>query len=849
MSGLVDAPSPVGVPASPALLLFSALLLAGCSDSTGPDDPGGPGPGPGGGSGSSARVVITPGALLLTAAGETMQLTATVLDAAGQPVQTNVTWHSSDPAAVHVSSDGLATASGGLGSAQITAVAQGVTSVPALALVASTVAGVVSVPDSLILTDPVAIVPAAVYGPGWQYRIKVRGVNLAAGQLVVGTGGRSLAGRVVAASAQGAETELTVELVPLHQLFADLQINETIPLVEMAMGTGGSNLRAPTTPGVGTATDFTLGRFKCSASGSVPSLDLPNPTLNIQPRLSLALGYANGLEKYAVVGRVTADFGYKPVFKAVFEGKATCETVLKTVTLPIGGVIAWFFGIQVPLGVGFELDGKLEIAEVGFDVSAHAEATAELGLLCPAAGGTCTGITSFEIPQPDFDFEFIAPDPSEQFKVALGAKAFIFARPSVGTSFSASTQFAFLEATAGVKQSIDLATATRQVEETDYASGFALESLIDVGPGTDLTAAIEKLEKLLGTDLDPDLTLVAIADTVAESPKGTFTITPAAVAPGNDAGLGEMATFTVDLDPITYLGIQSVEKVEIFWRKDDGNGGFTLEPGRPGCTDILASPGQTTFTCQTDFLEEHAGEQTFYAFVHAKMFGVPLPIPLEVASDGVANLAVGGQCPANPLVAELLEEIGASDGDGGGSWETEVIAKDWGNLEAFATSTAPVPPPGGHGFIGPGVTVELGFFDELSFVPLDPERVGELAVLVLDVSGFIEVSGAGNAEDIDVHTFVRFYSGYDDVDISHRASEDGLGMFPFSQQATLPVHLGQWANFDGYLVVNVGPGEDASTSTSSARLRIDRLVEVRDLQGNVIPIAQVCTSSGHEYPT
>src|SRR5690606_16590344 len=112
-----------------------------------------------------------------------------------------VTWQSSNPSTVSVSNDGLATAGAGRGSAQITAMAQGIRSQPALAFVASPAAGVVLIPDSMIVTDPVAVDPAAEYGPGWRYRIRLQGINLAVGQLVIGTGERSLAGRVVSATA------------------------------------------------------------------------------------------------------------------------------------------------------------------------------------------------------------------------------------------------------------------------------------------------------------------------------------------------------------------------------------------------------------------------------------------------------------------------------------------------------------------------------------------------------------------------------------------------------------------------------------------------------------------------
>jgi hypothetical protein len=789
-------------------------------------------------------VVIEPGAVLLTAAGETMQLEAKVYDAAGKPVQASVTWRSSDAGTVSVSSGGLATAMAGLGSAQITAVAQGVESEPALALVARPATGVVLIPDSLIVTDPVAVDPDAEYGPGWRYRIRVTGDAPEGGQLVIGTGGRSLAGRVVGATSQGAETELTVELVALNQLFADLQIDETIPLVEMETGTGGSSWRAPE-PGWGPAgfeaadTEFKLGRFECTASGEVPKLDLPNPKLDIDPDLSLALGYANGLKKYAVVGKITADFGYKPVFKATFEGKVGCEAELLTATVPLGGFLALFVGIQVPLGVGFELDGKLEIAEVGFDVSAHAEATAELGLLCPAAGGSCSVLTSFDIPQPDFGFEFIAPDPTEQFKVELGAKGYLFAKPAVGSKFSRKAQFEFLAATAGLKQSIDLATATRQVKETDYASGFKLERQIDVGPGKDLASAIEKLGKWLGVDLDmDDLALVDIDKTLAESPKGTFTITPATVEPGNDEALGDMATFTIDLDPVTYLGIQSVEKVEIFWKKDDGNDDFTLEPGRPGCTDISGSSGQTKFECATDLLEAHAGEQTFYAFVHAKLFGVPLPIPLEVALDANAKVYVGeAECPVPPdwAVAEIVDSTIIEDGPGIREY-TKSVGYDHVSVNIRVVSE-------GLGWVA--VSPDIYITDYIKLIPLEGWPADERGVI-------IRVRNTGRYEMQTAECSVN--SGNADIDLNlpfggifhtHRYCDAGTGTeeidevkgFGFSPES-------DWQLVYGAVKGNVRVSREGEVE-ASAELTT-QVLGVEDYAGNEVAV-KICSASGTDY--
>ena len=64
-------------------------------------------------------------------------------------------------------------------------------------------------------------------------------------------------------------------------------------------------------------------------------------------------------------------------------------------TVPLNGWLSMFYGVQVPVGIGFELEGTLEIAQVGFDLSANATATAELGLRCGA--GACQGVNKFDL--------------------------------------------------------------------------------------------------------------------------------------------------------------------------------------------------------------------------------------------------------------------------------------------------------------------------------------------------------------------------------------------------------------------------------------------------------------------
>jgi hypothetical protein len=789
-----------------------------------------------------ALIEVTPSTLLLTGSGQTQALSLRVLDADGLPTRADVVWSSTNAGAVSVDADGVATAVAALGSAQIVAQAGGVSSLPALALVATPAPGAVLVDDSLVVGDVTAADPTAEYGLGWRYQVRLRGLNVQPGAVLVGTGEQRIGGRVVSATPAGDEVVVVLELIPLPELMAAVQIDETIPLIEGPDEAPGASVWPHAGPLGPERVEFTLGRFKCDASGSVPDLDLPNPTFNINPSLSLRVGYSipgGGLQSLAAVGSVGADAGYKPVFKAAFEGAVTCSTKLRTLILPIGGWFSWFFGAQVPFGIGVKLDGKLEIAEVGFDVKANATATVELGLDCPPSG-SCTGLNTFEVTRTG-SFEFIAPDPTDQFKLTLGGHGYLWANLTLGSPLSESLQFEAVAAKAGLKQSVDLATAHKQAEDTDYASGFRLAFLANVGPGKDLDKAIKKLGDLLGTELKPDLTLLDVDENLDESPKGTFTITPASVAPGDDEALGELATFKVELDPVTYVGLESVDKVEIFWKREDDDGGFTLEPGRPGCTGISASAGQTMFECQTDFLEEHRGEQTFHAFVHARLFGVPLPIPLEVAKDGSAVLQVG-DCPEPPDNGHSIwTGVGIYPADDR-PWSTNTAELDTAGYGIVAGSvSAASSDPNKY---SKNSVVDVEWQDRLYFIPTDPERLEESVTLRFRHLGHAEITRSGAARTQST-VLARGHG----TNLSGRENENWPTpqRVDFDEVVELPIKLGEWSLIWGQLTLRADAFKVGSTTASGSSTIT--LIDVRDDSDEVVPIAQFCSSSGELYGT
>ena len=135
-----------------ALILFLSIGLVSC--------------GSGGGGGgvvavsdnSVARVEVTPKAVLLSGAGESETLSVTAYNAAGQLVSTSsaaalssLTWTSNKPADVSIDADGILTSHASLGSAQIVAEVDGVSSAPVLVTVAQPAAGAVLVDDTQVV--------------------------------------------------------------------------------------------------------------------------------------------------------------------------------------------------------------------------------------------------------------------------------------------------------------------------------------------------------------------------------------------------------------------------------------------------------------------------------------------------------------------------------------------------------------------------------------------------------------------------------------------------------------------------------------------------------------------------
>ena len=598
-----------------------------------------------------ARIIVTPGSLLLTTAGASAELHATVLDASGETVDAAVTWDSSDPSIATVDADGTLTAIGPIGVTQVTAHADGVSSAPVLAVVATPVEGAVLVSDAQVVTDIEPLDPEADVGLGWRYRARLSGIEPPeVGAAMIGTGEQPIGGRVVTVEADGDDVLVTLEVVGLDALFTALRVEAAIDLAlvdaelppEIVEGYTVTRLpdgtlefvpREAVEPALHTAStaEFEFGLFRCEATLGAFPLRLPKaPSFSLKvPNLGIYvdLDDEHSLQQVGLAGVLEAQIRDLGFTVQPFAGKVACETELMKLTVPFGGPLALVFGAQVPIGVGFEVDGSLVLAELGLNAGLTTEAQFDVGY-DRSLGDWQFRHSATATTQPKF--EFVWPAPTDQMRAALSLHAFAFADLKLGSRWSKALGFKLVRTTAGAEHRVDVAGRTAQWKAPNYASDFVTEAkaVATAGTGTDY----ERLEQLLGIKIKPlEVTLVQFE--LGRSPKGSLAIEPETVlARTGEDPVGELATFTVTLDRNTHFGLGSVRGVEIWWERRNSSDELVLMPGRDDCHQ-LAGAG-LTFTCQTDFLESHEGTNAFVAFVEASMFGVPLPFPLQLTGTG-----------------------------------------------------------------------------------------------------------------------------------------------------------------------------------------------------------------------
>ena len=599
-------------------LVLVLALLAGC--------------GGGGGSESDAaleppaQVVIEQKGLLLADQGQSAQLQARALDANGHPLPDAPSWISSRPDVVQVDADGRVTAAAAAGSAQVVARVGAINSAPLVVVVAEPAAGVRTLSDEQIVGDPSETDPAAAPGRNNTYRIVLAsGVELPAiGQRMLGTGSKPLAGEVT--HVDGTTRTVTLRPVAPRQLLPNLRINEVIDLAQAEISIPPDIAAAYDVKRNGTTLEYTPRRVAGQAGGRVSALqavgtralppytecesdvpgigeDAPPPvTLSVPPLFSVTLPsqveYVDtperGVERLILKGETSAKVEYGLKVVAAFEGKVGCTAELGTLTVPIGGFLAWVAGAQIPYGVGWELGGKLTVADFGIGGKAEVTGPVEVGFACPALQG-CGFVREFNL-TPKNEWTTNGPSPAD-LRLDVGLSAFGYANFNLGSRIFSSLQVSGFTAKFGAKLAGSFAPQATQVQDTQYKSDYKLSLEATAGIGGDLEGILDVLgiESLNALDLNLSLDL-------GRSPSGTVSADRARFITGDRVNL----RVTLDrTDFLTGVGPYNVKKVLLV---HDSAGTLQVVGTRE------AVPGDTTFDFEVDATGPGSASD-FHAFV------------------------------------------------------------------------------------------------------------------------------------------------------------------------------------------------------------------------------------------
>jgi hypothetical protein len=575
------------------------------------------------------RVVITPGAALLTATGESRLLTAQAVDAGGNPVPAIITWSSSDAAAVSVAGSGMITAHTGAGSAQIRAQA-GNRSATAMVVVAQTVPGAVLVSDSQIATPPQPVDPNALFGVGYQYTVTLQNVSAPAiGAILLGSETMPVAGRVLAVAPIGPQTVVTLAMVKLNEAFAELSINETVELSTLTVlpevtaaftvtheldgsltfALKPSKARALAAP----TTGFEVGPFDCEVEGSAVQLELLAAEFNFQDRLTYSTVWNSSQQKIVIQGQPQLSVSLKPSLRAQLQGRLECKVKLTERIIPVPGPVGIFLGAVVEVGGGFSIEGATPIATgVSIEIKDEASGTFEAGFDC--LNDVCQAVKSVELVHSNSaDVKDNVSLTPEVDRLELSATAFLYADLKAGITlfrrFGAggfgvrNMELDVLGATVGPKLAGEFASEETQAADPNYASTYELSLEGSIGAGKRIDDFIALVD-ISVVELELTTTLA-----LAHSPTASVT------ASQTQAQAGDVVTFTLSFitNTVTFPFIgYNIEAVRVY--KKTPGGGLLV------AAEVLsASAGQHRFELPVVVTEPLTVTTRYVAFVQTKV--------------------------------------------------------------------------------------------------------------------------------------------------------------------------------------------------------------------------------------
>ena len=605
-----------------ALATFVLVSACGGSDSSAPAPAPAPTPVPAAEPARATRITVTPAGLVLRP-GEPAQLSATVLDQRGAPMTgVTVVWHTSN-SAVTVAADGKLTAGANVDSTQITAEVGSTRSAPIHAMVVQMVTGARLVSDEEVLLEPEPIDNAQSGAPGSRFNARIGGAAPAPGQVLLGSGGKPIAGRVVSTTPAATGHDVVLEIVGLAEVFEQAKIVSVIdastlpvqfpsgdPISETVLPNGTVDRRftltvpATTAPALAASRasalgategreraavtrNFSVGPLKCKAEGNAAP-NFAASSLEVSPVGALGVVESTFIvDGGAAYAKVLAQ-GYFGVqisgslrLSGQLDGSVKCKAILVSVPIPVPPQVALIVHPVIPIGLGFSVNGTLNSPglELKLDSSVSQPITAGFELL---SDGTLVNLSVLDRTQLQSSFNWnLRADPAAAgFRFEADASAGLFAdvgltSPFVeraASLFGITPYLGLVEGSAGFKATARLQAVAAQLAAPAQPSQYNLKFVARVGTSDSVNQALALLGSLVSASGFSNPQIVWEPN-VLRSPAGAGTATL------RKFRVGDQIKFNVFLAPETLkasllereLLPYNVKRVEV-WRKEAGGG-------------------------------------------------------------------------------------------------------------------------------------------------------------------------------------------------------------------------------------------------------------------------------------
>jgi len=625
----------------------------------------------------AVRVEVSPAGLMLKP-GDAAVLSAKVFDQTGAEMLGQAVVWSATTQAVSVDADGRVTAGTTIDSAQISAMVGTVKSLPVTALVVQPAAGARMVSDAEVLVDSVPIDAAQTGGPGSQYTVRLSGLAPTVGQIVLSSGGKLVAGRVVSTTPAANGHDVVFATVGLAEAFDQAKIVSVFdgsklpmqfpsgnPIRETLLPSGAverqfvldapvastqTRLATARTSRVSAAVsrNFNVGPLKCVAEGDAsPSFTGSNINVTQQGSLGTVEStfIVDGGAAYAKV-RAEGVFGVRlegsVKMAGELNGTVKCGATLVTVPVPVPPQVALIVQPVLPLGFSFVTNGKLTSPGLELMINSEVRQPVVAGFeLLP--DGTLENLSSLDTTQQStsFNWNIQADAAAPGFSFEADARAGLTVDAALTNAFvtAASGLLGFdpnlrlIEGFAGFNTVARLKPIAVQLQNPSTPSLYNVKFRATVGTSSSVNQALQ----LLGS---------AVSATRITNPE--FKWEPTLVTSPSGAGLsslfkfqaGDALTLSVILAPesvkASFLGADllpyNVKRVEI-WRKE-ADGSATKVSSRD------ASSGDVNFAM--NWSADQAGELTtkYYAAV-VPLVGDSFPLLLSELTGWQAVRQVG----------------------------------------------------------------------------------------------------------------------------------------------------------------------------------------------------------------